>query len=113
MKNMVSIGFSVGFMVRSSEQPEYRAFVRNKLQYIYSISVFFGVLLISYVMIHREINARITLPSVPGNSNRMDASPVVDPVVNQLFEVESALSRVPVPKTKEEKRKITEADDGK
>lgn len=67
--------------------------MRNRLQYIYSILVFFGVLVTSYLMMGEEGYARLPLPlfqaSVP--TFQRQATLGVDPAVNQLFKFQDAL----------------------
>ena len=65
--------------------------MRNKLQYVYSITVFVGVLLSSYMMMERDQNNRSPLQIMQSNPQNVRAT-VVDPVVNQLFEFEESLS---------------------
>lgn len=81
--------------------------MKNKLQYVYSISVFLGVLLSSYLMMNQNDNSRLPLQSLGGPGPTTQEAAVVDPVVNQLFEFEEALSNqyneespTPLPKRK-------------
>lgn len=75
--------------------------VKNKLQYMYTITVFFGVLMTAYLMMNREGNARIPLRSFEGAALRTEAQ-VLDPGLKQLFEMENALraERNEIPKNK-------------
>lgn len=77
--------------------------MRNKLQYAYSISVFLGVLMTSYLMMDRDGNSKSPLRAVQTPSLRTEAMPL-DPAVNQLFEMEDAISKLrrdrPEPATK-------------
>lgn len=68
--------------------------MRNRLQYVYSIAVFGGVLIASYLMMDRDGNAKIPFRFYQGPYYRADAV-IVDPALHQLFEVESALKRQP------------------
>ena len=68
--------------------------LRNRLQYLYSISVFFGVLVTAYLMMNNEGNAVLPARSVQAPTYRSEAT-IVDPAVNQLFEMEDALSKLP------------------
>lgn len=71
--------------------------MRNTLQYVYSISVFFGVLISAYLMMNKE-SGRVPLRAVQSpNPMRMEAS-ALDPNVNQLFQMETELSNLPRPK---------------
>ena len=69
--------------------------MKNKLQYAYSITVFMGVLVTAYLMMNREGNAHIPMRALPGPSNLRTEAFVLDPGVNQLFEMEDALSKLP------------------
>ncbi|MBI4404695.1 MAG: hypothetical protein HY537_11065 [Deltaproteobacteria bacterium] len=77
---------------------------RNKLQYLYSIGIFLGVIVTSYFMIDRESNARLPANSFQGTQWRAD-SQVADPALNQLLEMERALSRIRKDREDELKRK--------
>ncbi|MEZ4750753.1 MAG: hypothetical protein R3B54_09045 [Bdellovibrionota bacterium] len=67
--------------------------MRGKLQYIYSIGVFVGVLLSSYMMMNHDGNSRLPLLIFQGTQDgRPTQASVVDPSVDQLFEFEEALS---------------------
>ena len=68
--------------------------MKNKLQYAYSITVFAGVLVTAYLMMNREGNVRMPVRTLQGPSLRTEAL-VLDPAVNQLFEIEDALSKLP------------------
>ncbi len=65
--------------------------MKNRLQYAYSILVFIGVLLSAYLMLEREKNDRLPLQALSPNPQLKEAT-VMDPVVNQLFEFEEALT---------------------
>lgn len=67
--------------------------MRGKLQYLYSIGVFVGVLLSTYMMMSHDGSSRLPLHIFQGTQDgrAMQAS-VVDPSVDQLFEFEEALS---------------------
>jgi len=69
--------------------------MKNKLQYAYSITVFMGVLVTAYLMMNREGNAHIPMRALPGPSNLRTEALVLDPGVNQLFEMSDALSKLP------------------
>jgi len=68
--------------------------MRNSLQNFYTIAVFFGVLSTLYFMLSQDGGSRFPLRAlqVPAEM-RSDAS--VAPGLNQLFEVEKALARLP------------------
>lgn len=68
--------------------------MRNSLQYAYSIVIFCGVLVSAYLMMSSETNARIPMRSFQSPTYRPESASV-DPALNQLFEVESALSNMP------------------
>lgn len=68
--------------------------MRNSLQYAYSILVFCGVLVSAYLMMSSETNARIPMRSFQAPTYRPESASV-DPALNQLFEMESALSNMP------------------
>ena len=67
--------------------------LRTTLQYVYSISVFFGVLVSSYLMMSKDNSADQVARSVQ-SPLRSEASSL-DPAVNQLFEMEDAISKLP------------------
>lgn len=73
--------------------------MKNKLQYAYSITVFIGVLITTYLMMNKEGNARVPLRAVqaPASTLRSEAG-LVDSGVSQLFEMEDQLSRLPAQK---------------
>ena len=85
------------------------AAMRNKLQYIYTISVFAGVLLTSYLMMNREGNTKAPLRTVQTPALRTDAMPL-DPAVSQLFEMEDAIYKLRKEKTEPQKRAPSDAD---
>lgn len=68
--------------------------MRSSLQYFYSISVFIGVLSTLYFMLSQDGGSRFPLRAlqVP-EEMRSEAS--VAPGLNQLFEVEKALAKLP------------------
>jgi len=66
--------------------------MKNKLQYVYTITVFIGVLFTAYLMMNTDTNARIPFRTVETAPLRTDAQ-VLDPGLNQLFEMENALNR--------------------
>jgi hypothetical protein len=81
--------------------------MRNKLQYAYTISVFVGVLVTSYLMMNREGNAKIPLRSVSAPTLRTEAL-ALDPAVNQLFEMEDAITKLRKEKPEPQKRVPTD-----
>jgi hypothetical protein len=83
--------------------------MKNKLQYAYSITVFLGVLVTAYLMMNREGNARIPMRALQGPSLRTEAL-VLDPAVNQLFEMEDALSKLPQDKPVNSRQKRSPSD---
>ena len=66
--------------------------MKNKLQYAYSILVFLGVLVASYLMMDREGVARMPIRVYQGPYFRTEAI-TVDPALNQLLEMERALRK--------------------
>jgi hypothetical protein len=68
--------------------------MRNKLQYVYSIAVFFGVLVTTYLMMSKDPSSRTPYQSMSSPSSRIEAS-MVDPAVTSLFEAEDALTALP------------------
>ena len=83
--------------------------MKNKLQYAYSITIFFGVLVTAYLMMNREGNARMPVRSLQGPALRTDAL-VLDPAVNQLFEMEDQLSKLPQDKATVSPQKRSPSD---
>ncbi len=81
--------------------------MKNKLQYVYSILVFFGALVTSYLMMDREGNARIPLRIYQGPYFRSEAV-VVDPALNRLMEMENELRNM-----RKEKIRIPTLETGK
>ena len=71
--------------------------MKNKIQYAYTITVLFGVLMTAYLMMNKEGNARIPVRAFENPSLRSDAL-AVDPGVNSLFEMEDQLSKLPAEK---------------
>lgn len=72
--------------------------LRTTLQYVYSISVFFGVLVSSYLMMSKDESADRVARQVQ-QPLRSEASSL-DPAVSQLFEMEDAISKLPKEKEK-------------
>lgn len=66
--------------------------MRNRLQYAYSIAVFFGALSTAYFMMNREGNVRLPIGSYQSPELKAEAS-LVDPAVSSLFEMESELKK--------------------
>lgn len=83
--------------------------MKNRLQYVYTILVFLGVLTTSYLMMNKEGNARIPLRIYQGPYFRTEAA-MMDPAVNQLFEMESALTKARQEKTKVKERTLTDEE---
>lgn len=76
--------------------------MRSKLQYIYSISVFVGVLVTSYMMMSKDDSARLP-QTVQTPGARFDAS-VADPAVQSLIDIEKALRGLKKEKPVSQKR---------
>lgn len=66
--------------------------MKNRLQYIYSISVFLGALITAYLMMNNDLNARVPYRSLTAPQLVTEAS--VDPALNSLFEVEKGLGKI-------------------
>jgi len=64
--------------------------MRYRLQYLYSILVFFGVLACSFFLVSRESGSAIPFRTIEAPPMRAEASPL-DPGVTKLFEAESAM----------------------
>ena len=79
--------------------------MRSKLQYIYSMTVFSGVIATAYFMMNNESDARVPFRAIQTPNYRAEAS-LIDPSVNQLLQMEDVLSQVPQPGiVKREKRR--------
>ena len=65
--------------------------MKNRFQYIYSITVLLGVLVTSYLMMNQEGNARIPVQSVGYNPFRVEGQ-LLDPALDQLLSIEDMLS---------------------
>lgn len=79
--------------------------MRNSLQYAYSILVFCGVLVSAYLMMSSETNARIPLRTFQSPTYRPESASV-DPALNQLFEMETALSNMPAKPHAEPQKRV-------
>ena len=74
--------------------PGRRGRLRNRLQYFYTIGVFFGVLSTAYLLMERESGMRVPPDSVQlGASYRIEAG-VGDDALSRLIAVENALTAV-------------------
>jgi len=71
--------------------------MKNKLQYAYSITVFFGVLVTTYLMMNKEGNARVPLQALQSPQTLRSEASLVDPAVSQLFQMQDEISHLPVP----------------
>lgn len=67
--------------------------MRSKLQYLYSISVFLGVLVTSYLMMSKDESARVPFQAMQNQNQRLDASS--DPAVQSLMDIQNALRAFP------------------
>ena len=68
--------------------------MKIRLQYIYTVSVFLGVLSTLYFMLSQDGGSRFPLRALQAPEEmRTEAS--IAPGLNQLFEVEKALSKLP------------------
>lgn len=68
--------------------------MRSKLQYLYSISVFLGVLVTSYLMMSKDESARLPFQALQNQNQRVDAS-AGDPAVQSLMDIQNALRAFP------------------
>ncbi|MSP18057.1 MAG: hypothetical protein EXR74_00655 [Bdellovibrionales bacterium] len=75
--------------------------MKNRLQYLYSITVFTGALVTAYLMMSNDLNARIAYRGVQAPQLRKEAS--IDPSLTSLFEVEKGLDDMSA-NSKEKKR---------
>jgi hypothetical protein len=66
--------------------------MRNRLQYIYSITVFLGALITAYLMMDNDLKAQAPYRTVKAPSLTTEAS--VDPALGSLFEVEKGLGNI-------------------
>lgn len=73
--------------------------MKNKLQYAYSITVFCGVIVTAYLMMNKEGNARIPLRALQEPPTYRSEA-MLDPAVNQLFQMEDQLSKLPSQRSK-------------
>lgn len=80
--------------------------MKNKLQYAYSITVFIGVLFTAYLMMNKD-GTVAPLRAVSGPMYRTEAGSL-DPAVNELFQMEDQLAKMP--KDKEKLRTPSEAN---
>jgi hypothetical protein len=78
--------------------------LKSKLQYLYSISVFAGVLLTAYFMMNGAGNSRLPLQALRGNPLRTDAA--IDPAVQQLIQMEQELVRIKKAKQEIEQKRL-------
>jgi hypothetical protein len=74
------------------ESLEFQGCMKNRLQYIYSITVFFGALITAYLMMDNDLKGRTPYRSVKAPSLTTEAS--VDPALGSLFEVEKGLGNM-------------------
>ena len=89
--------------------------MRYKLQYFYSILVFFGVLGCSYFMVSQDATTSIPFRSLQAPPLRAEAS-ALNPGMSQLFEAERAMNRVKrdgSPRKEESGRNLSESPEPK
>ncbi len=79
----------------------FKGTMRNRLQYLYSISVFLGVLVTAYLMMDNSFNARI--PYRPINSPQLVMEANLNPGLDSLFEVEKGLGKMDEGKPKQKR----------
>ena len=65
--------------------------MKSKLQYIYSISVFVGVLATAYLMMNKDGSAGFAFRSFESPTLKTEAG-LADPAVTSLLEMEDALT---------------------
>ncbi len=85
--------------------------MRYKLQYFYSILVFFGVLACSYFMVSQDATTAIPFRSIEAPPLRAEAS-ALNPGMSQLFETERAMNKAKKdasPQKGESERTISES----
>lgn len=63
--------------------------MRNRLQYLYSMTVFLGAFITAYLMMDRDLKSRVPYRSVQTPSFIAEAS--VDSALGSLFEIEKGL----------------------
>ena len=66
--------------------------MRGTLQYVYSISVFLGVLVTSYLMMNRDNTADVAGRAIAAPALRSEASTLA-PGLSQLMEMEDAITK--------------------
>ena len=66
--------------------------MRNRLQYLYSITVFLGAFVTAYLMMDRNLNARV--PYRPVQTPAMVSEANIDPALGSLFEIEKGLGKL-------------------
>ena len=68
--------------------------MRNSLQYLYTFSVFFGVLITAYFMLSQDGGSRFPLRAFRAPEEmRVEAS--INPAISQLLQIEKELARLP------------------
>lgn len=77
--------------------------MKNRLQYIYSISVFIGVFISAYLMIDGANMRQYSPRDVQGPVFRQEAA-ASDPALNQLFQMEEALAQLKKERDKAKER---------
>ena len=69
--------------------------MKSKLQYLYSITVFFGVLVTAYMMMSGQEDQLLLIRNqTRAPSLRSTEAQILDPALSQLLEVESALNQL-------------------
>jgi hypothetical protein len=67
--------------------------MKNRLQYIYSIGVFCGVLVTAYMMMNQDESAHLPVRTFQSPALRAEATSF-DPGMTQLFEMEDAINKI-------------------
>ena len=66
--------------------------MRNRLQYLYSISIFLGAFVTAYLMMDRDLKSRVPYRVVQAPAMVSEAN--IDPALGSLFEVEKGLDKL-------------------
>lgn len=97
----LSVGESTGCIRETGK-------MRNRLQYLYSIFVFFGVLFTAYYMMDRDDNVRLPIGGYQSPELTTEAT-LVDPGLTSLFEMEDQLKKQDRKEKADQKRLPTQS----
>ena len=78
--------------------------MKNRLQYLYTITVFVGVLITAYMMINSEGSSHLPLRAMDTPNPTFRSEATVDPALQELFQMEAALGQIKKDKNISEKR---------